>query len=51
MRRLSVDGLADRLHSLINNATYRDRAQEVGDALASEDGVGTAVHVLERIAL
>ena len=46
----SVDGLADRLHSLINNPTYRDRAQEVGDALAAEDGVGNAVRVLERLA-
>jgi sterol 3beta-glucosyltransferase len=50
MRRLSADGLADRLHSLINNPTYRNRAQGVGDALAAEDGVGTAVRVLERIA-
>ena len=38
MRRLSVDGLADHPHSLINNPTYRNRAQEIGDALAAEDG-------------
>jgi sterol 3beta-glucosyltransferase len=49
-RRLSVDGLADRLHSLISNPTYRDRAQEIGDALTAEDGVGNAVCVLERVA-
>ena len=50
MRRFSVDGLACRLHSLINNPTCRDQAQEIGNALDDEDGVGNAVHVLEHIA-
>jgi UDP:flavonoid glycosyltransferase YjiC (YdhE family) len=51
MRRFSVDGLACRLRFLINDPTYRDQAQEIGNALADEDGVGNAVHVLEHIAL
>jgi sterol 3beta-glucosyltransferase len=48
--QLSVERLATRLRHLVNDATYRREAQRLGRSLRREDGVGTAVAVLEQLA-
>jgi sterol 3beta-glucosyltransferase len=50
MRRLNVDDLAERLQALVTDQAYQIHATEVSRRIATEDGVGNAVQVLERIA-
>jgi sterol 3beta-glucosyltransferase len=49
-RQLSGERLAPRLRQLVSDATYRREAQRLGRRLRCEDGVGTAVGVLEQLA-
>ncbi|MEE2570490.1 glycosyltransferase [Pseudarthrobacter sp. J64] len=42
-------GLAERLGNLVHTGSYASRAQEVGAAVRTEDGLGTGVRVLEQI--
>ena len=48
-RRLTTTELAPRLRQLTSDDGFRDRAAEIADRLAAEDGVTTAVRVLEGI--
>lgn len=49
-RHLDAEGLASALVSVTTDPGMRARAAVIGRALAAEDGVGTAVSMLERVA-
>lgn len=49
VRRLTTDQLAPRLHDLVTTTRYLTEATAVAAKLRDEDGVTTAVHVLEQI--
>ena len=50
-RRLTADGLATALRAAVNDAQIRRRARALGRAIRAEDGVGSAVRLLETIVL
>ena len=45
--RLTVEGLAQALHSATTDAAMRQRAVQLGEAIRAEDGIGNAVRVIE----
>ncbi len=45
-KKLDVDGLAGMLRALVENPSFGERARNVADALAREDGVARAVAAL-----
>lgn len=49
-RRLTADGLAEAIIHTVSDEAMRDRAARLGSALRAEQGVDTAVALLERIA-
>ena len=49
--RLSVEGLASAFNTLATDTGMQRRADEVGRAIRAEDGVQTAVKLIERLAL
>lgn len=49
-RRLSADGLADALHRAVSDRAYRDRAAWIAGRIATEDGAGHAVEMVDRVA-
>jgi UDP:flavonoid glycosyltransferase YjiC (YdhE family) len=48
-RRLSVDRLAEAMHSAVSNPGMRDRSAQLGERIRNEDGLGRAVEVLEKM--
>lgn len=46
-RRLDADGLARAIHLAVTDRSMRSRAAEIGERIRAEDGVATAVRVLE----
>ncbi|GAB3632056.1 glycosyltransferase [Microbacterium shaanxiense] len=49
LKKMRADSLEERLTDLVGNAAYAERAAVVGERIASEDGTGTAVRLLEEI--
>ena len=47
LRRLAPDRLAAGLEALVTDQGYRDQASALAGAIASEDGVGSAIDVIE----
>jgi sterol 3beta-glucosyltransferase len=46
--RLTVEGLAQAITTMITDQTMRQRAAEVGEQIRAEDGVGNVVRLFER---
>lgn len=49
LKRLRADRFAERLTELVRTESYRQCAGAVAAAIAEEDGVGTAVRVIEAV--
>lgn len=50
LTKMRVDSLSERLTALLSDGRYAERAGEIGERIRGEDGTGTAVRLLERIA-
>jgi UDP:flavonoid glycosyltransferase YjiC (YdhE family) len=48
-RKITARELAEAIRSVLRNDAMRARARELGRAMAAEDGVGTAVGVIEQV--
>ncbi|MCX6071746.1 MAG: glycosyltransferase [Chloroflexi bacterium] len=48
-RRLSVDRLAEAIHSAVSSSGMRDRSTQLGERIRSEDGIDRAVKILEQV--
>jgi sterol 3beta-glucosyltransferase len=48
-RRLSVDLLAEAMHSAVSNSGMRDRSAQLGERIRNEDGLGRAVEILAQM--
>ena len=48
-RHLTVDRLAEAIHSAVSSSEMRHRAAQVGERIRKEDGIGRAVEVLEQV--
>lgn len=48
-RQLTVSALADRLRAVTGDGGHTETARRLGRALAAEDGVAQACHVLNRL--
>jgi UDP:flavonoid glycosyltransferase YjiC (YdhE family) len=48
-RTLTADRLAEAIESALTNDEYRDNAKQVAAQLATEDGAGRAVEVIEEL--
>ena len=49
-KKLTVDKLALALEEAVSDVSIRQRAELVGQEIRNEDGIGTAVRILEHIA-
>lgn len=49
LRKLTPEILAEALYDLASNPAYRTEAEKVAAHLATEDGVGKAINVIERV--
>ncbi|WP_136658917.1 glycosyltransferase [Nitratireductor sp. XY-223] len=49
-KKVTTDNLADAFDQLIHNGRMRARAKAIGEKLRAEDGVATAVAVIEKVA-
>ncbi|HEY4202199.1 MAG TPA: glycosyltransferase [Devosiaceae bacterium] len=49
LRKLTPEILADALHDLSTNASYRANAQALGEKLMAENGTDRAIKVIERV--
>lgn len=49
LSRATVDGLAGRIRSLVDDPGYQAGAGEIGERIRAEDGAAAAVAVLERL--
>ncbi len=47
-KQLTVAALADAISTTVNDATMRNRAAQLGEAIRAEDGVARAVEIIER---
>lgn len=47
-KRLTAEGLAGAITTAVNDAGMRQRAEALGGKIRAEDGVGTAVRVIEQ---
>ncbi|MBN8638459.1 MAG: glycosyltransferase, partial [Anaerolineae bacterium] len=47
-KQLTVAALADAISTTANDATMRNRAAQLGEAIRAEDGVARAVEIIER---
>ncbi|MDX1993825.1 MAG: glycosyltransferase [bacterium] len=48
-KRLNVENLAEAIHSATSNAPMRQRASELGEKIASEDGLKNAVDTITKL--
>jgi UDP:flavonoid glycosyltransferase YjiC (YdhE family) len=47
-KNLSVDSLAQAISIAVSDPTIRQRAHQVGQAVGAEDGIGSAVEIVQE---
>jgi len=47
-KKLTADGLAQAIHSAVNQPAIRQRAADLGAAIRAEDGVGKALRLIQQ---